>query len=136
MADVGSLRNRILQLEEEIRHLQKEREAGEDFIFAVNNAKTHNSNEFDRRNALAIAAGERRGKLTFADKLMLKLQANYGSSRVQQTTEPADNMINKANTRIEQIDTSIAEKRREISELEAEIERILEAERKHYGVTC
>ena len=128
MSSISDLQCRIGQLEEEIRILQRERELGEDFIYEVKRGASHNEEEFDRRNHLALTAGDKRGRASFADKLMYKIQHNYGQSRRQMTGDYASSMLNKAYNRIDEIDRSIANKRSQISSLQAEIERIRTAE--------
>jgi predicted nucleic acid-binding Zn-ribbon protein len=139
MGDIASLRREIECLEDEIRKLQKEREVGEDFIYDVNRGASHNEDEFNRRNFLSARIGEKRIRATFADKLMYRMQNNYGQIKRQQILESSNNMLKKAFSRIDEIDDAIANKRQQISNLENEIARIIaaqEEERRRHEACC
>ena len=139
MGDISSLQREIYRLEDEIRELQQEKEVGEDFIDEVNRGVSHNDEEFDRRYSLATGMGEKRGRATFAEKLMSRMQNNYGQIKRQQIAESANNMLNKAFNRIYEIEDAIANKRQQISNLENEIARIIaaqEEERRRHEACC
>ena len=128
MSSISDLQWRIGQLEEEIRQLQRERSAGEEFIYEVKRGASHNEEEFERRSQLAFSAGSKRSRASFADKLMNKIQQNYGQARRQEAAEYASSMLRKAYNRMDEIERSIANKRSQISSLNAEIDRIRAAE--------
>ncbi len=139
MGDIASLRREIDCLEDEIRKLQKEKEVGEDFVYEVNRGASHNEAEFDRRNSLSEGLGEKRIRATFADKLMYRMLNNYGQIKRQQIIETSNDILRKAYNRIDEIEVTIANKKRQISSLEDEIARIIaaqEEERRRHEACC
>ncbi|MBE5919431.1 MAG: hypothetical protein E7272_06245 [Pseudobutyrivibrio ruminis] len=124
MSEISYLQNRISQLEDEIRKLEKERSNGEELIEDVTIKKNRNLEEMQRRRNTVRRIDDLRSSAPYADTVISRLLDVYNDNRGGELDSNAQDIINKAHDRINAINYEIQCKRDEIASCYARIEAI------------